>query len=261
MKFLKTLMLALMLMIVPRAATAQAPASSAASEYVLGPDDVVEVDVLGQADFGKPRVRVKSDGTIALPVLGTVKADGLNPTELASVIQKKLVEAQYYASPVVNIEVVAYASRYVIVFGAVAQPGLVPINRAYRVSEILARVGGVKESAGDHVVLASADGKERKIPIVGLARSGPNDPFVVASDKLFVPNAELFYIYGQVNAPGEYMLKNGMTMRQAIARGGGLTASGSEKKLTVYRGEQKVKLSLDTKLAPGDVVVIGERMF
>ena len=263
MNIVKMLLLAFALMLVPQMVRAQTPPRGPAptAAYVLGPDDVIEVEVLGQADFGKPRVRIKSDGTVPLPVVGTLTAGGLSTTELASAIQRKLVDAQYYANPSVNVEVVGFASSYVIVLGAVAQPGLVPINRAYRVSEILARVGGVKESSGDYVVLSSAKGTERKIPIVGLSRNGPNDPFVAADDKLFVPEAESFYIYGQVNAPGAYMLKNGMTLRQALARGGGLTSSGSEKKVSVYRGEQKMKLALDTKLLPGDVVVVGERLF
>ena len=78
---------------------------------------------------------------------------------------------------------------------------------------------------------------------------------------MFVPEPEQFYIYGQVNAPGAYPLRSGMTLRQALARGGGLTPSGSAKRLTLYRGEQKLKQSLDTVLQAGDVVVIGERLF
>ena len=52
-------------------AWAQPVTPAAHRDYVLGPGDVVEVEVLGQADFGKPRVKIAPDGTIPLPVLGT----------------------------------------------------------------------------------------------------------------------------------------------------------------------------------------------
>jgi polysaccharide export outer membrane protein len=237
---------------------AQAPSSA----YILGPGDVVEVEVLGQSDFGKARVKIQPDGTIPLPVLGTVQAGGRTVQQLASLIQQKLIQAQYYNNPTVNVDIASYASRYVIVLGDVAQPGLVPIDRPYRVSEILARVGGLKDNAADYIVLSSVSGQERHIPIAGLSRNGPaNDPYVNPDDKLYVPDAQLFYIYGQVNAPGSYPLKAGMTVRQALARGGGLTPSGSEGRVSVYRNQRKIKVPLDTPLAPGDVLVVGERLF
>lgn len=239
----------------PPAATTQATAP-----YVLGPGDVVEVEVLGQPDFGKPRVRIRPDGTVPLPLIGDVPAANMTLTELSRSIERRLVEQQFYKAPSVNADIVGYASRYVIVLGAVGQPGLVPVDRAYRVSEILARVGGAKEGA-QHVILSSKTGGETKLTIDELARSATADPYVQPDDKLFVPEPELFYIYGQVNAPGAYTLRDRMTLRQAIARGGGLTASGSEKKLSVYRNEQKIRLSLDSALQPGDVLVIGERLF
>ena len=230
--------------------------------YVLGAGDIVEVEVLGQADFGKPRVRVRPDESIALPMVGVIAASGRTPTELAAQIENELRTKSFYKMPTVNVEIVSYASRYVIALGAVVQPGLVAIDRPYRLSEILARVGGAKENAADYVILSSVNGTERRLPIAQLARAGTaNDPMVAPDDKIFIPTAELFYIYGQVNAPGAYPLLKGMTLRQALARGGGPTASGSEKRMTLYRGPQKVKLGLETALQPGDVVMIGERLF
>jgi polysaccharide export outer membrane protein len=266
----RTLVLIICLLLVPTSlATAQpipasqTPAAQARpGDYVLGPGDVVEVEVLGQADFGKARVKVQPDGTIPLPVLGTVQAGGRTVQQLAGLIQQKLVQAQYYNNPSVNVDIASYASRYVIVLGDVAQPGLVPIDRPYRVSEILARVGGLKDNAADYVVLSSVSGQERHIPVASLSRNGPaNDPYVNPDDKLFVPDAQIFYIYGQVNAPGSYPIKAGMTLRQALARGGGLTPNGSEGRVSVYRNQRKVKVPLDTPIAPGDVVVVGQRLF
>lgn len=258
----KNLLVAIMIALPMPALAAQPMPAAADRGYVLGSGDIVEAEVLGQADFGKPRVRVRPDGSIALPMVGVIVATGRTPTELAAQIEGKLRAGAFYKTPTVNVEIVAYASRYVIALGAVVQPGLVAIDRPYRLSEILARVGGAKENAADYIILSSVNGTERRLPIAQLARAGAaNDPMVAPDDKIFIPTAEIFYIYGQVNAPGAYTLLQGMTLRQALAKGGGPTANGSEKRITLYRGAQKVKLGLDTQLQQGDVVMIGERLF
>ena len=56
------------------AQTAAAPAGST-DGYQIGPEDVIEVDVLGQSDF-RSRVKVKSDGTVPLPYIGSVQRAG-----------------------------------------------------------------------------------------------------------------------------------------------------------------------------------------
>jgi polysaccharide export outer membrane protein len=262
---MKELLVGFLLLALPAAAWAQAPApvapsTAASSPYALGPGDVIEIEVLGQQDFGKPRVRIRPDGSVPLPMIGDVSAANLTISEFARNVERRLVQRQLYTAPSVNADIVSYASRYVVALGAVGQPGLVPVDRAYRVSEVLARVGGAKEGA-QYVILSSPTGEQRKIAIDDLARSAAADPFVQPNDKLFVPEAETFYIYGQVNAPGAYPVREGMTLRQAIARGGGLTASGSEKKLRVHRGNEKLRLKLDSVLRPGDVLVLGERLF
>ena len=43
-------------------------------------------------------------------------------------------------------------------------------------------------------------------------------------DVVYVPPMPVFYIYGEVRQPGSYPLAKGMTVRQALSVGGGLTA-------------------------------------
>lgn len=241
----------------------QAPAASSpdtAMEYILGPEDVIDVEVVGQPD--KLRARVYTDGTIQLNLVGKLTASGKTPRQLGDEIAQALKAGGFYANPTINIEVVSYASRYVTVLGAVSSPSLVPINRTYRLSEILARVGGVQASAADYLIVRPATGEERRYLISELATGdATKDPIVTPGDKIYAPVAEVFYISGQVNAPGPFPMTTNMTVRQAIARAGGLTAAGSEKKVEVNRGGKKVKLQGDAKVEPGDVLVVGERLF
>lgn len=241
-------------------ATQGAPAVAPAG-YKIGADDVIEVDVLGQSDF-KTRARVRSDGTVTLPYLGSVPVVGETAISLADKLAAQLRAGGYYAKPIVSVEIIGFVSNYIVVLGEVGAAGLQPIDRAYRVSEILARAGGLKPTAAEEVVLTHADGTAQHLDYQKLAAGGPaDDPEVKPGDKLFVPEAKQFYIYGQINAPGVYPLRADMTLRRALARGGGLTPSGSPNRVKVYRNGEEYKMKLDEILQPGDVVVIGERVF
>lgn len=229
--------------------------------YVIGAGDVVEIAVLGREEF-KPRVQVQVDGTVQLPYLHSVAASNLTVIQLRERVSKLLRDGGYYVDPVVSVTVVSFASRYVTVLGEFTTPGLVPVDRAYRVSEILARAGGAKPAAGDELVLRRATGEEITLQIELLSRGGPaDDPLVQPGDKLFIGAAPNFYIYGQVNAPGAYRVERAMTLRMALARGGGLTERGSSNRLSVFRNGKQVRVTLDTVLQGGDTVVVGERFF
>ena len=244
---------------VPLQQTPQAGASEN-REYVLGPEDVVEVEVVGTSD--KARARIYTDGTLQTSLAGRIPAAGRTPKQLADDIGKALKAGGFYANPVVNVEVVGYASRYVTVLGSVGSPSLVPIDRSYHLSEILARVGGVRGDAADYVIVTSEDGKETRYNVEKMSGGDQTqDPMVLPGQKIFSPQADVFYISGQVKSPGSYPMKTGMTVAQAIAKSGGLTESGSDKKVTVRRGGQKVKLQSTAEIQAGDVVSVGERLF
>jgi polysaccharide export outer membrane protein len=229
--------------------------------YVLGRDDVVAVGLLGRNDFGG-RVRVQADGTIQLPLVGKLVAAEHTAAELAETVRRALQTGGYYADPIVDVEVVSYASRYVVVLGNVGAPGLVPINRPYRMSEILARVGGVHEGGADYIIVRSADGSEKRLVVRDIA-TGDNtkDPYVTPGDKIYAPAADLYYVYGQVHSPGTFPLTRDMTVRMAIVKAGGTTESGSDKSVQVTRGGKTIKLDAAAKVEAGDVLYISERLF
>jgi polysaccharide export outer membrane protein len=52
-----------------------------------------------------------------------------------------------------------------------------------------------------------------------------------------------------------------MTVQMAIAKAGGLTESGSDKKVQVTRAGKKISLEPSAKVQPGDVLFISERLF
>jgi polysaccharide biosynthesis/export protein len=231
------------------------------SGYVLAAEDVIDVKVLGQPEF-QAGGRVEADGTVNIQFIGSTMVNGQTPLTLSRIIADKLRSGGYYTKPIVTVTVVSFASRYVTVLGEVAQPGLLPINRSYRVSEIIARVGGIRPTGTDQVILRRATGQELKLDFKKLATGmGDQDPIVLAGDKLYVPAAEIYYIYGQVNQPGAFPIQSEMTLRKALARAGGMTALGSDKRVQVFRNGKPERADLERPIAPGDVVVVGERLF
>jgi len=240
-----------------------APGETVDQNYQLGPDDVLELEVLGRADF-RTRAKIGSDGNILLPYLGAVPASNRTTRQLADEVTRALENGGFFSRPILRVEVVSYSSRYVTVLGAVGGPGLVPINKAYRLSEILARVGGVSAASADYLIVRPEKGPEQRYSLKALITGDVSqDPFVAPGDKIFVPIAETFYISGQVRAPGQFPLSSDLSLRMAIARAGGLTDLGSDRRVKINRQGKKVKgrIDLDAKVEAGDVIEIGERLF
>ena len=230
--------------------------------YVIGIGDVIEVSVIGQDEY-KGRVQIQADGSIQLPFIGEMQAVDRTLLQIRDEVRRRLIAGGYYADPAVQVSVSTYASRYVIVLGAVATPGLLPVDRAYRLSEVIARVGGLRENGSDEVLLRRETGEEYRLRFDQIAMGGPNeDPVVNPGDKVFVPEAKTFYIYGQVNSPGNYRMSDDMSLQKALARAGGLTSLGSEGRIKVVRdGVELKKFKLGDPILPDDVIVVGERFF
>jgi polysaccharide biosynthesis/export protein len=249
----------------PEAMTAPAAASeqvSLADGYVLGTGDMVEVAVLGRDDF-RSRVQIQVDGTIQLPFIGDIPAINRTVLQLRNEIRTALVAGQYFNEPAVSVTVVSYASRYVTVLGEVASPGIVAIDRSYRLSEIMARIGGLRPSAADVITLVRASGEALKLDMVAVATGDVSQDVIVnPGDRIFVAQASQFYIYGEVNGPGAYKLERNMSLRMALARGGGVTAQGTERRIKVIRdGVELPKVDLNAPVQPNDTIRVGQRIF
>lgn len=229
--------------------------------YVLGAGDTIDVAVIDSPDY-KARVTVDPDGTVVLPLLGRTPAAGRTPIQLREDLRTRLISGGFFVRPEVSVTLVTAISRYATILGEISTPGLVALDRPYHLSEVVARAGGVKNASNDTISLTTAAGETKSYSLRVAATSGGDaDPLVQPGDKIFVAPAQNFYIYGQVSSPGTYAIEPGMTVRQALARGGGLTALGTEKKIKLHRGDREFKASLDEKIQPNDTITIGERFF
>ena len=244
------------------AVAASEPATSAAppASYVLGSRDTISVSVLGRTDY-TTQAMVQDDGTVALPLIGTVTASGLTLPQLKSEVERRLIRGGFFLQPEVVISMVTVASQYATLLGDIQTPGLAPLDHEYRLSELIARANGVKPGS-DGILVSLPSGESRVYSLRAISTNASPDPVVVPGSKIFVQPAQIFYIYGQVGSPGSYPVEPGMTVRMALARSGGVSALGSVKKIKIFRGDKVMKkVDPNLKLEPGDTVFIGERFF
>ena len=81
-----------------------------------------------------------------------------------------------------------------------------------------------------------------------------------------VVNYRPFFILGQVNSPGSYPYKANMSMRMAVALGGGYTRRAREEPILVYRKDengQRIRylVNADATVLPGDTIDVQRRLF
>lgn len=249
--------------VLAQAATpAAAPSPTAPPVYVLGPSDGIAVIVYGQSEFNVT-TRVKSDGTIVMPLIGKVQAEGKTVITLADEITRRLVQGNFLKDPIVNIEVTDYASNYVRIIGKVGNQGLIPLDKSNRLMDVLLRSGWVQDAGNNTITLRrAAGGDEQKINTEDLAAGKVPDVILQNGDIILVPEAEVIYLTGAVARPGTYPLKRDMTMSELLAMAGGVGANGSAGKFGLKRGDAKeVNIDGTEKLQAGDVVRVKERMF
>jgi len=246
-------------------------AAQTAEEYKLGAGDTVRITAYNNADL-TTEARIAEDGSIPFPLLGRVTLAGLTKSGAEQKLSQQLTEGGFLRQAAINLTVLEYRSQQVSVLGAVGKPGKYPISSATTVLDILAEAGGIAENGSSVVRLVRRNGNgestqhEVDLNRAMVAGNVEADLAVTNGDVIFVAEQPVFYIYGQVQKPGAYPVKQAMTMRQAIATGGGLTEKGTERRLRVSRKNKSGKLEvyraeLTDLVAPGDVLQVKEAWF
>ena len=260
--------------------THAAAQSSAVTDYVVGPQDVLTITSYDQADMSG-KFTVETDGTFTYPMIGRVKAGGLTLRALETAIKKRLVDDGYFRNPQISVAVETYKSQKVFVVGEVRSPGTYPLSGNISLVEVLARAGSTLPSASGEAVIVHA-GENASGPTMP-ANDDPKDLVRVNlrdlengtftnnaalkdGDTVFVPRAQSVYVFGQVKNPGAYSLQQQNTsVLQALSLAGGITDRGSSSRIQIIRivnGQKKeIKVKLIDVVQPGDTVVVRERFF
>lgn len=148
----------------PASGTAASQPYHPAGEYVIGPEDVLAVNVWKEDEISR-QAPVRPDGKVSLPLIGDVQAAGLTPLQLQQSIRARL--AAYLVNPNVTVIVQEARSHRFNVVGEVEHPGSFVLGQPLTVLDGLAMAGGFRDFAktgGIYVLRLNPDGSHQRIP-------------------------------------------------------------------------------------------------
>jgi len=213
-----------------------APPVSAQQPYVLGAEDIIEVAVYGQPDLTRV-VTVLPDGTIALPLVGTIVAGGFSVDDLT----RELVRAYslYIRNPQVSVAVKEFRKISVSVLGQVVRPGIYALRPGATVLEALSAAGGLTEMASvteARLVRASGENQPLALDDLLIRQDMQYNVALQPGDALLVPEElnSRFFVLGDVGRPGVYVLRGDVSVLQALAMAGGPMQRGVATPTTVH---------------------------
>jgi polysaccharide biosynthesis/export protein len=113
-------------------------------EYIIGPEDVLEITVWRNQDLSKV-VAVRPDGRISMPLIGDVTAVGRTPSQLTDEIASRLKE--FKENPSIAIVVKEVNSYAVFILGEVQKPGKYPLKSKTTLLQGITIAGGFTPTA------------------------------------------------------------------------------------------------------------------
>jgi polysaccharide export outer membrane protein len=266
---------ALLLALVGRGVAAQS-----AADYVIGPQDVLLIQVFDQPDLGG-KYTVETDGTFTFPLVGRVKAGALTLRGFERELKSRLADG-YFKNPQITVAVEQYRSQRVFVMGEVRQPGPVALTGGMTLIEALARAGStLPTSSGEVSIVRGAQNGNEGGPSLPDQDAG-SEVFRASirdlesgslsknielrdGDTIFVPRAELVYVFGEVKNPGGYAVQKNTTVLQALSLAGGVNEHAAMNRIQVTRIVKGVKTDVKVKLTdvvrPEDTIVVPQRYF
>ena len=277
-------LLAGFLLLAPLSASAHGQAASEApvGTYRLGPRDLIAIQVFEVPELNV-ETRVSERGTVSLPLIGDVAAEGLTAEEFGVKLEE-LLESRYVNRASVSIEVREFRSRPIVVMGAVKNPGNLAFPGRWTLFEAIAAAGGLNGSHGDYVYVLrrAANGLTDQVSVRVDDLMFKGDPRVnlpiYANDVINVPTPVEITIFclGAVGSPGaqKYKSTERVTVLTVVSRAGGLSSRASKRiSIKKRQGEslqQEVEVDYkkilggkepDVVLEDGDVLVVKESLF
>jgi polysaccharide export outer membrane protein len=171
-------------------------ASNSSKDFLLGPEDVLDIVVWKNDDLSQKAVVIRPDGKISMPLIGEIQASGRTANQLASQIAARLKE--YKDNPVVTVSVKEVNSYYVYVLGEVSKPGKYQLKSHATVLQAVAIASGFTNYASKNKMkvirhVHGEDGTTREIRIPAryddlIAGTGDIGNFVLKTgDVVIVP--------------------------------------------------------------------------
>jgi protein involved in polysaccharide export with SLBB domain len=223
------------------------PAFAQKSSYIINSDDLLEISFWESPDMDQ-QVRVSSEGNITLPVIGSIRAEGLTTKELSQSIIRQM-EMYNKLINQIRIKVLEYGQNRVHVTGQVTSPGKYSFEEIPNIWDIILEAGGPLETAQldeTLIVRNREDGKIITADVADALKRGEvhSLPPIYPGDAIHIPGASSpfgappstgtsisgrneFYIVGAIGSPGIQQFENNLNILDAIGRAGGPTAEAN----------------------------------
>ncbi len=250
------------------------------SGYHIQGGDQIAIDIDDDPTLVQ-NLTVLDDGTIDLPLAGTVSIGGLSPSQASQVIALKL--RPYMRSPHVVVSVVKEGALEVTVLGDVKNPGKYELRSQGRLLDAIAAAGGVADvETGvypDARITTPGGGDVATISLENLLQHGdasldvPLDQGAI----VYVPGRMTFnvQVLGAVDKPGIVVLHEGDRLSMAIAAAGDSRQANSDLnhialtrhfpngtigtyRVDLYPALERGDERYDVALQPGDVIFVPE---
>lgn len=178
-------------------------------EYHLGPEDVISVEVFGQANYSKSNIVIPPNAKISYPLIpGGVFVGGKTVEQVGEEIKKKLDE--YIIDPQVTVTLDKVGSARYSILGKVTNPGVKVMNRRYNLFEAIAEAGGIDKLGDKKRVLLlrlnASNGFTQTVIDLDKAMKGSAEvPYLVPGDQIIIPEkrwslTRIVGLIGQVSA-------------------------------------------------------------
>ena len=247
-------------------------------EYTLDIGDEFEIRVYNQPDL-HATTAVTPDGCISTVFVDKLSVVGKTIPETTAMIEDVL--KQYIINPKVSMIPLELKSQRATIAGAVRIPGMYPVSKNTRLSEIFAMAGGgaTRYINGKQLDCADftfsyfiRDGKQLPIDFSLAIEYGDldNNIFVLKGDYIYIAirTEKMVNITGEVVNPQFQMWNSGMGLLQAITNAGGLKDQCNSYAVIIRGGMENPQFfkadinkifdgrKLDVPLHPGDTVYV-----
>jgi len=259
------------------------------ADYRIGPRDVIEIRIEDAAELSNV-YQVNADGTFLMPYLKRINAKDKTPEELSTFIADAL-RGRYLKDPQFLVIVRQYYSHTFFIQGSVKKPGSYQMEGRPTLLQLIAAAGGLAENHGSSafIIHEVKDKKTTKAavtssmpgqasPVVASQPATPSDEdgpeytfkavnisglfkgrfdqnaIVEPSDIVNIPQSDVFFVAGEVNAPGSFPLSDGTTLRQAIALSQGTTLNAALANGTIFRQDPTTGRRLEIQVDIGAVM-------
>lgn len=116
------------------------------TNYLLRASDKISINVFREPDFSIETVQIGVEGNVSLPLLGSIPAAGMTTQQFEQDVKARLANSGLKA-PLVNVNIIEYASHLVTVEGAVREPGVYEFVPGARLSSAIAQAKGPERTA------------------------------------------------------------------------------------------------------------------